>query len=423
MTDYLAGLFLLLAGVWFFICLSRNMGLAGWPVAAFGLVLTPIGSFIYLPSSQVSITHDGIGYLEWGSAIAERWLGGTIQTYSDPIWPGKGVWPTVIAVANLALGPVEFVPLIISVLALLAAFVAVQKSASMISPDGRLPALVLLVLTSPSIVLFGPSLLRESFFWLGVSLIALSLSQLAFSSVRNSLISLGVGTLICLAFRPDVGIALVYLSIVLLIVIAISKRKLLLWEKLSLILTSSVPLALSFPFAFSQLQPTASVSKIGAINQGLAEEGVDSAFARPLMISETWCDSNLYLKLICEAALNSPRSYFGPFLWESDFSLILVVASLSTAHLWALFVFSFIGIRTTRGASRFVIFCLLVLAFASTVIWASTLTNFGILIRFRGTTEIILLPAAVVGVTKAWCHLRKNADLPRLLKLLRPISV
>ena len=426
MVDMIVGTSLLVLGVGVLWRIAGRISVSRWPVIALGSLLGPFGILLYLPSSPFSINNDGLSYLAWGAAIADRWEGVPQLGYSDPIWPGKGIWPSLIAVLETILGPVEMTPLAVSVLALLSSFVVTQRSSKELATNCREWLLPLLVLTSPSLVLFGPSLLRESFFWLGVSFLVLSISQLKQPLIARPLLSGTIGSFFTLAFRPDVAIVLVYATIFILVWVRAHGRRLPLRQRLVVPTITICILGLSFPVAFDLMQPTASVAKVEAISAGLAKDGITTAFrsegsAGTQVTAEGsagtpspfGCGESLYLLLICNVLENGPRTFFGPFFWELGPEPIWWLSSISTVHFWALVFLSLIGLYRAPHGTKWLVAGPIILSLVSMVVWAATLTNYGILIRFRGTTEIALLPSALLGASYLVTKLKKGGPIGR----------
>ena len=101
--------------------------------------------------------------------------------------------------------------------------------------------------------------------------------------------------------------------------------------------------------------------------------------------------------MTCNAATNSLRVLLGPFWWEIGFQPVWLLAVGSTWHFLLLVVLStlfFIRSRETRP----IVASLGVLAIFSLAVFGALLTNYGLLLRFRAMTEILLIPTAVGGL-------------------------
>lgn len=409
MADWFYGSVTLIAGLLGLAWSASKLNLSPWPVFLLGATVTPLGALMYLPASRFAINNDGFAYLAWGSAISERWQGIPSGGSLDPIWPGKGIWPSIIAGFHFLIGPVQFLPLVISILAFIACVVVVQLTSEIIS-RGTYPSLAtILVLSSPSLMLFGPSLLRESFVWLGVSLLVLSLIVILRGNVWKSLLSASSGALICLAFRPDVGVVFVYVTAILLIGLKVLTSHSNIWLRFGLFSISTLAIAGSFPFVFRFMQPQVSAERVKAVTTELGEAWrIESAFVAPQgesfvapqgELGVIGCSESYLLQLGCQALANFPRTFLGPFHWELSWNLISAAAAISTLHFLVLVALSILGFFCLSRDDKLSSSAVWLLAFASMIVWASVLTNYGILIRFRGATEVMLLPSALVGAS------------------------
>ena len=115
---------------------------------------------------------------------------------------------------------------------------------------------------------------------------------------------------------------------------------------------------------------------------------------------------------LCHAVVNLPYALFGPFYWEYGSEAIWLIAGASTLHFLVLGGLATYYLVISRGR-RWPLLSLLAVAAASMLMFSSILTNYGILIRFRAATEIMLIPLAVSGALEwfaRWKSSRRKVD-------------
>lgn len=105
-----------------------------------------------------------------------------------------------------------------------------------------------------------------------------------------------------------------------------------------------------------------------------------------------------------------PHVMFGPFPHEIEAGPIWYLSSLSTFHFWLTIVFA--TIYMLRNKRHWLIALgLFSLALMSLAVFTLILTNYGILIRFRVVTELLLAPLAISGLLclkESWAISRTN---------------
>jgi hypothetical protein len=111
---------------------------------------------------------------------------------------------------------------------------------------------------------------------------------------------------------------------------------------------------------------------------------------------EDFCSSALVVRVACGAWENVPYALLGPFYWEYGPELIWIVSGLSTLHFLALVGLS-LAYFASQGGRHWVTVGTLAVAVVTFTMFAAIMTNYGILIRFRAATEIILIPLAIAG--------------------------
>jgi len=380
------------------------------PFAVTVPVLFIAGLFLHLQASPLVFPNDGQFYQSWGYSISGSWAGEG-PSFDRELWPGKGFWPLIIAVFHAVIGPVTISLIAFNTLVFGAAVVAMQKSVLLLTGKNARYTMVTVVLTSTPFILFGPSLLRESLFWLGTSGGVLAISYLRRRHVGLALVSAGWGALLMLAARPDAGAVFAYAVIgVLVVLIGFDGPRRSATTRLVAVAILG-GLAISAPQAFELIREGAGVSDIDTAADALSDSSVGTAFSNPPETSdrdsgtpvveadtrlEDFCSNTVVVRVACGAWENLPYALLGPFYWEYGPELIWIVSGLSTLHFLVLVVLS-LAYFASQGGRHWVTVGTLVVAVVTFTMFAAILTNYGILIRFRAATEIVLIPLAIAG--------------------------
>lgn len=367
-----------------FVVLSAKRKLIS-PLPAF--VLTPllfsVGILFYYPTSPLFIQSDGIYYLAWADSIATAMTGGEPEIIRQ-VWPGKGVWPSILAAFQLIVGAPVFSGIALSSIASTMAVRAIQKSVYLITTQ-QVPWLVLLFfLPLAPFFIFGPSLLRESLFWLGTSFGILAMCHAWRRHSGFSLAFTCLSSFLLVAIRPDLGFFLSFgfslfvITTRLNIAFRISKVASTLTGIWLFLLVS-----LGYPtFAFLT-QDSPSAQNPALVGEKLSGDDVASGFG----------DGSILPSFELRAA----RVLFGPFLHEFEPVPVWYITFLSTFHFWLTIVFAIIfAVKNRRN--RLLALGLSSLAVMSLAIFTAVLTNYGILMRFRIVTELLLAPLAISGL-------------------------
>lgn len=420
--DVSAGFILLVGGGYLVFYLARAWQLSVVPTLVLLPSFTTIGAALYLQSSPLYLPSDGEFYKRWGYSLAESWSTGS-EPIAESLWPGKGFWPLIIGGLTALFGPVTFTLIVFNGLVLVATVVVLQRTVFVLSGNKTRGLIILIFLSSPPFVLFGASLLREAIFWLALALGLLALAWV----VRRQYVRCATYAVpsfaLLIAIRPDAGLVLGYgITAMALLTHATNARKKNLRPTL-LSVGTVICLAFSFPLAFDVVRPGTSAVTVETSTSELSAPNVASAFGGDLgaELSEgegggpfgISCESALGLAVICSALEHMPNAFFGPFYWEYGPEPIWLISGISTLHfllLLTLSVFLFVSEMKLRIPAA----VFLVLALGSMIMFSAILTNYGILIRFRAATEIILIPTAILGFHSArgrlGSFLRKRAS-------------
>jgi len=110
---------------------------------------------------------------------------------------------------------------------------------------------------------------------------------------------------------------------------------------------------------------------------------------------------------LCKASANLPYALFGPFHWEYGPGAVWLIAGASTLHFLGLSGLAAYYVIMSKGR-RWPLLAVLAVAAASMLMFSSILTNYGILIRFRAATEIMLIPLALSGALELLPRLKSS---------------
>lgn len=376
---------------------SGRIGVERLPALILLTTVFPIGAFLFLPTSPFFLSSDGLYYQEWGFAISRAWSGEPSDLARQQVWPGKGVWPALIATFHAAIGPVTLSLIAFNSAAMAATTVVLQKTILFLSGHRAKWSLVVFVLSSPSFVIFGPSILRESLFWLGTSLGILAISSVRKTSMGKTIASTIAGVVLVLAIRPDAGLVVAWFFVGLVTVLLCfsrygrSPRRVIAGTVVLGVLVSTMPTTFEF------VRPNVTPAVIQNAAEELSAPSVETAFSSIVRIPmPESCDRFVSTKLVCSSISHLPAAMFGPFYWEYRAQPIWFASGLSGLHFLAalaLALFYLFG-RENRNLSSFGI---IVVAAASLFMFASIITNYGALIRFRAATELMLTPVAMSG--------------------------
>lgn len=397
LLDSLLATAILAGGILALRLLSARIGVSALPIYVCSPLLFVVGLLLYVPASPFFMMSDGDLYRQWGSSIASQWRGDGVAL-DRPIWPGKGFWPLIIAILSLLVTPISVSLVALNTITFGLATVLLQKSVLLISRQRARWITAFAVLTCVPIVLFAPSILRESIFWLGVSGGVLAVAYMVPQKVRLALANFAWSSLVLLAVRPDAGVVFVYGFAAVLAVLA--ARAIIGPPAWRFIAATGVlaSLAVSAPFAFGLLREDAEVDTISNVADALSGSEVNSSFVGDgaQILQGNFCDASLILRVGCGALENLPRTMFGPFIWEIEPQPVWIAASLSTLHFLAVLALAgyYVSTRIGRNLTSF---SLVAVAALSLVMFAAILTNYGIVMRFRMATEIVLLPLAIAG--------------------------
>ena len=402
-TELIATIALIALSLFLGTVLSKKFGLAVWPFVTVLLSLVALGAMRLVPGVTALLQQpDETFYLLWGRQMAAFWVSGVPVEVPYVIWPGSGVWSVFIGLTTVALGPVTFFLIVVNAALVSFSFVFLQYSASLLFNFKTHWISLLVFMSNPALVLNGPSLLREGAFWFGTSLLILGLALALGSSYVPGLTALLAGCGVILAVRPNLGVFVVFFFLISttaawMLVHRRSGRR-----HLATGLGLSSILLILFPFGVESL---AGRDDLPSYAQDAARELSESAstgFYDSVSVESSanaTCSSNEYLATACLSLDILPNFLFGPFFWEMSWEPVWLYLLAST---WQFLVIlgassSTLFTRTLRQPASF---ALLFTSAALTLLLSATLTNYGIVARFRTEVWLLLLPLAWAALEK-----------------------
>lgn len=396
LPDLLVGVSVLVLGT----ALAANFGASQrgtlvtvWSMA---IVLFVAGLLLHHPGSPYMIPSDGLYYSEWGQTMAAQGLSSNFN--NQQIWPGRGVLPLLIALLEVLIGGHVVTLIALSTVVTCGTFRTIQLTALIgfgRTLGGWIPAV--LFISSPPVILFGNGVSREPFFWFGVALLALSIAHATCQLSWKAAGIFGLASLLILAVRPDLGLVLLWSSLgftLLTVVFRPIRGKH--WKSRITAISLLIALAVSFPSALAAVDAEPSVSKIEASTIDLGRESVSSSFssgAGPQTVGAGPQTVGPVADLVLQSLSRLVNVLIGPFPSEIQGNTTMASLSLSTLHFLAICVIvavaplGFTSYREIRLAFIFTGICSVSLA-----LFAVLFTNYGIVMRFRQISEILLLP-------------------------------
>jgi hypothetical protein len=406
---------------------SRRLSLG---IVGFTLLVFLVAIWRFQPWAFLPLAGDDGFYFTWGAQIADV-LEGEGNDSGMRIWPGKGVWPVVIALTHLLVEDAFLAPLAIASIASLSTILFLNRATHLII--GHSPPLVLafLILLQPAFLGWGPTLNREAFFWLGTALLVLGFAYYIRESYLKSLVSGLAGALFVIGMRFEVGIPVAYLMLCATLVFFVSHpsagmtgqrfRK---WLVVSLVWAiSTLVTALGFlwarnPALFS-LIPLAAEAEPGSLAAEAEElymrNEVNRAYLGRDEVTTAFKVSEDPILGVIEGGF---RAIFGPFPSEMGLSLVWWISALSTLNFLLVLGLAMVFVISLR--SRFLEYSGLALAALGCIfIIAFSITNYGMVMRFRFVPQILLVPLAIGGYLLLR---RKFAEFRSERKNQRPAS-
>ena len=378
--------------------LSKRLGVSAfWPIFA-GFVLSVSGVLRSAPQSPLYTgIGDGRRYLDWATQISTGFRTGDL----DPqllAWPSKSFFPILVAGGQLVFGDLYFAIILGNASLLGLSLLVLQKSASLIDRATTARSVAFLYLSNPAIHFWGPSLLRESIFWFGISLTILGLARLKTSPSLASTVWISVGVVVQLLVRPNFGVVSGYLFVGMAVFIGVVYSG---WPRVARILAlgaSGLALFWSFPAAFGWFSIPENPTQ--RIAQKFTSLGKDSVTTSVGLDNQSFAEPPASaLGLLVGGLKNFLNAIGGPTSGQinSEAVWILIVAS----QIWFLAVLGMHLAQYFVGRANFEISWPMTVGSAALIFAiAIVITNFGALARFRAGAEILLIPLAAGCVTK-----------------------
>ncbi len=371
---------------WLAFSLTRRGRLAFFPYAISFFLLLPLGLLFNLPESPYFQPSDGLYYQAWAVEI----LNGSGERR---IWPGKGVWPLILAGFFLPVGSLTIS--IIFLNASITSFVLVisQKTVQLLTFKDSPWRTAALYLSSTPVLFFGSSLLREPIVWLGASLCVLGLSYLSKRVLPHGVVMSIAGFVVFLAIRPDAAVILLYPLVALTLAYFLVRPSVFSIPKLWGFALGVAALTASFPPALAFVRPGLQLTGLTAARKELSEQATTS-----FLQQKGGIDPDSTIAVVENWLANLVPYLFGPYWWTLEQTPILWISAFSTFHFWLVLLLAAYGTQLTWSKTPAGV--ILVWGLVALAIFSVLLTNYGIIIRFRQVIEVMILPLAVIGLSR-----------------------
>ena len=383
------------------------------------LLITAVGFIIAFPWSPVPVGGDFGRFEDWAFEILAAW--DTAETYSGrAIWPGKGVWPTVIAGTYFLFGINPTLLLVVSAFVTGLTVLLIQLATQLLTQvESHLPALLYFV-SSASFVLFSSILIRDPFFWLGMAFCLVGLGYVSTSEYGRSTLFYFLGTSLVIAFRPDFGVVVIWSMVGLALMAWVDSAGRVLLRRVLISLGLLAVLALSLLPTIELLSEAgrSASDKVSIYNEAHGRESVVSSFNTSISDGSTSESMSLTELVLSLGLAGLPNALLGPFPSEMNLEPVMVLAALSTIHLWIWSGLALYGFHTSVSA-RFTKLGMVVIFFGILLVTAATMTNYGSLGRFRIVAEFFLIPHALAGANAVWRKLTAFRFTRRVLEKIQ----
>ncbi|WP_104199815.1 hypothetical protein [Cryobacterium sp. Y29] len=371
----LAGLLFFLLGLLVVGVISRRLLGASSDGLALYIYLVVIGCVVVTFFGPFFLAPDSPIYDEQALGVAESIRE---EETEAALTNGKEGWPILLGSVYYIFGRVTFVGIIINCVATAVSAIYVTRTAEIIFGSSSRRRMILWYLCTPLLALLGPSLLREALCWLGISLMCFALASV-FRGRVSALWTGAIGVFIFGAVRTSLAI-LVLVALILgwLIVVLIKKKK-----RLTLLLASVMCVTLA-----------STVLRLALNGLGVTEASLQ-ANREYISVEATTGFSSGSLQpgiggFLTTAVQGFPRLLFGPFPWEFEFAPVWIWVGINTI---AWLTILYLAIRSTFQIQEKTISLVLLTAAGLLLLAMSvSLTNYGIVVRMRGSTMILLLP-------------------------------
>ncbi len=311
----------------------------------------------------------------------------------------NGVWPLLISGLYVPFGRLTLAVLVVNAAISSFALLVGQKTVKLlISRD--VPWLITFVwLSSTPLLIFGSSAMREPLFWLGIGLTVLGLVYLGQANRLPGFLNFSGGVAVLLAIRPDFSTLLLYPLIALTLAHFLVRPAVFTLKKLAYFLAGVGVLGASFIPVSRFMGVNATPERAVELRRFLQRDGVNSALPPPVQNNDpiTFIPVSHEIWTLLEGTFSNLLPFlFGPYWTRLGEEPILWIAALSTFHFWVLFVSSIRGVQRLPSSIPGV--PILIWAILALGVFSLSLTNFGIIMRFRQAVEIMILPFAIVGL-------------------------
>ncbi|WP_140425553.1 hypothetical protein [Cryobacterium sp. N21] len=400
----LAGILFFLLGLGIVAAIGRRMLGTASPGVLLYISLVAIGCLVTAFFGPFFLAPDGPIY----DAQAHGFASDLRNERNDiGLTNGKEGWPILLGSVYYVFGRVTFVGVIINCLATASSAVFVARTAQIISGTFSSKKMYLWYVCTPLFAVLGPSLMREALCWLGISMICYALASLWNGRIGRLWIG-GAGLFIFGTVRTSLAILVLCALILGLLIVVLIRKKM----RLTLTVTSVISVIIASTALSVALDSLGVTEESLQLNRVYISVDATTGFAASSLQPGVGGFLTMALQVF-------PRLVLGPFLWEFGLAPVWVwVGANSIAWLAILYI----AIRSIRRMKDGTIGVILLAASGLLLLAMSvSLTNYGIVVRMRGSTMIMLLPLVISQGrnVKLQAHRQRYETLPRALKLER----
>ena len=363
-------------------------------------------------NSKVAIvgyfSHIAVGFLLWnstfpkGDASTYTMFGRVYSEFLDGgfqkplLVSGKDGWPILLGNLFHKFGYIPELGIYINATALVIAALVTHKTCEILNIQSNQPIAALIILFSPASLYWGSLPGREPLNWLCISVMVLGAALLLVNRWVQGILSILIAMVSLFPIRGSISVALAF---TFLVSFGLTYKPQQIIGKIGRFGAFALALTL-LPLAIERLN-----------NQGLNGRSIEKVRSSLAIANSAFINGDssttTYHVFSLETLKAIPEILIGPFFWQVRPSFLL--AFIDAIFWMVAWYFCYIGIKFTK---RYEILKLYVLpALAMAIIGATTLTNFGIVIRLRGLLTPILAPVIALGIITFLTHQKSTSKV------------
>lgn len=340
--------------------------------------LFAIGITLHHPLSPYLLPTDGLYYLAWAQEISSGSLLNGDASHYPGIEDRKIVWPLILSTVSSEDGMATIGILINSAVCVFSIHLMATIVERIMGVDSKLLTTAIF-LTNPVFVTYGPSLMRESLFWLGIVVLSRGCVAILFHPERMQWLLVFLGSSIATSVRLELGL-LISLGLISAVVLGLFTYPSRVRAQGQTVLSATALGLIAFFISVGVSIPTE--DQLGTIQRANAIAETQSLDTEPEP------ETNAFIRTF----QNLPLIAFGPWFSGLELSVTSVWVSFAYLHWIGVVGLSALSFGKQKRFRRGVI--LVVPIAVALVAIASHFLNFGAAARFLFAAELILFPFA-----------------------------